>query len=284
MGSSKGQGAAADGAARRAVAGGPAGQRPAHAPQRAPEARFGAPRRSADALDTALLDEIRAINAAGVELLIQRAAEAVAPGTPTLGDAGAGVGASSGVPLPPGPLPQAWLALDAAQRRRLAAQPFLLFSIGFEDGARWRVLTDHVLAADSPRRIAESRPRTVPVIYARLLVHYAWHLARTAPLTASLVAGMAGTSAAVLRDCHVEHLDALAERAAQWLQPRWMDAPTLWNDLLRAARSEGAAGLARSAALHAVQRAGAALAAGAVAEAEIAVRAAAGGVKMPTPL
>jgi hypothetical protein len=284
MGSSRGRRASADGAARRAGGGGSAGQRPQQAPQRAPEPQLGAPRRSADALDAVLLDEIGAINAAGVELLVQRAAEAVAPGTPPVGDAGAGIAAGSGVLLPPGPLPQAWLALDAAQRRRLAAQPFLLFGIGFEDGARWRVLADDVLAADSPRRIAESRPRTVPVIYARLLVHYAWHLARTAPLTAGLVAGMAGTSAAALRACHVEHLDALAERAAPWLQPRWMDAPTLWNDLLRAARTEGAAGLARSAALHAVQRAGAALAAGAGAETEIAVRAAAGGVKMSTPL
>jgi hypothetical protein len=248
MGSSKGQGESAGGAGR------------------APEPQAGAQRRSADTLDGRLLQEIGAINAAGVELLVQRAAEPVAPGTPAAGGAGAGIGARTGVALPPGPPPQAWLALEPAQRRRLAAQPFLLFSIGLEDGARWRVLTDDVLAAESRRRIAESRPRAVPVIYARLLVHYAWHLARTAPLTAGLVAGMAGASAAALRDCHVEHLDALAERGAQWLQPRWMDAPSLWNDLLRAARSEDTAALARSAALHAVQRAGAALAVGSVAE------------------
>jgi hypothetical protein len=234
-----------------------------------------------DALDAALLDEICAINAAGVDLLVQQATEAVAP------RAGAGP-AKPAVVLPPGPSAQAWLELDAPQRRRLAAQPMLLFGIGFEDGARWQALSDGVLAADAPRRIAESWPRPAPVQYARLLVHYAWHLARTAPLTAGLVAGMAGASAAALRACHVEHLDVLADRSAQWLRPRWLDAPCLWNDLLRVARAEANAGLARSVALRAVQRAGAALAAAAASapapDSLIHVRAQAGGGKMPPSL
>ncbi len=273
MGSSTRQGAAADAAAVRGGAVAPPGR--GSEPERAPEPPVGAQRRPVDTLDAALLDEICAINAAGVELLVQRAAEAAAEAT-----VAAVAVARPGVALPPGPAPQAWLDLDAAQRRRLAAQPFLLFGLGFEDGARWRVLTDEVRAAASPRRIAESRPRGVPVLYARLLVHYAWHLARIAPLTAGLVAGMAGASAAALRTCHVEHLDALADRSVQWLQPRWLGAPPLWNDLLRAARSEGAAGLARSAALRAVQCAGAALAAAAVQESTIDARASAGGVKI----
>jgi hypothetical protein len=236
--------------------------------------------RAVDALNTALLDEILAINAAGIELLVQRAAQA--PESPSPG--ATSTSAEAVVALPPGTLPPAWLALDPPQRRRLAAQPFLLFGLGFEDGAGWQVLANEVLATASPPRISESRPRTAPVLYARLLVHYAWHLARTAPLTAALVAGMASASAAALRACHVEHLDALADRGAQWLRPRWMDAPSLWNDLLRASRSEEGASLARSVALRAVQCAGAALAAAPRPAAPIDAGMSRGGDKIRVPL
>ncbi|MEZ5459773.1 MAG: hypothetical protein R3E65_10855 [Steroidobacteraceae bacterium] len=223
-----------------------------------------APARGAvDALDGALLAEIHAINAAGIDLLAQRAAELTAASPPD-GARGAG-GATvpgTGLVLPPGPPPAAWMGLDAAQRRRLAAQPFLLLGVGLEDAARWRALVDDVLAAQGAQRIAESRPRTAAMIHARLLVHYGWHLARIAPLTAGLVAGMAAGSTAALRECRIEHLDALASRGVHWLRPRWLDAPSLWSDLLQAAQTD-AAGLARTAALRAVQRVGAALAAAA---------------------
>lgn len=214
-----------------------------------------AARRPADVLDEGLLAEVHALNATGIELLVQTAAQAAAPaGQP-------GLAREPEFPLPPGPAAAAWVALDAAARRRVAAQPFLLFSLGLEHGARWRALADEVAAAHATRRIAESRPRTATAVYARLLLQYAWHLARTAPLTAGLVAGMSPGAAAVMRDCRVEQLDAMAERAAAWLRPRWANAPALWGDLLLAARPDAAGGLARTVALRAVQRAGAALAA-----------------------
>jgi len=219
-----------------------------------------AARRLPDVLDDVLLDEVHAINVTGVELLVQGATQTAAPAGQQ------GPLREPELPLPPGPPAAAWVALDPAQRRRVAAQPFLLFSLGFEHGARWRTLVDEVTAAHAPRRIAESRPRPATVVYARLLLQYAWHLARTAPLTAGLVAGMSPGAVAVLRACRVEHLDALAERCASWLRPRWADAPALWSDLLLAARPDAAGNLARTVALRAVQRAGAALAAHAAAD------------------
>jgi hypothetical protein len=214
-----------------------------------------AARRPADVLDEALLAEVHALNATGIELLVQGAAQAAAPaGQPA-------PAREPEFPLPPGPAAAAWVALDVAARRRVAAQPFLLFSLGLEHGARWRALADEVAATHPARRIAESRPRTAAVVYARLLLQYAWHLARTAPLTAGLVVGMSPGAAAVMRDCRVEQLDAMAERASAWLRPRWANAPSLWGDLLRAARPDAASSLARTVALRAVQHAGAALAA-----------------------
>jgi hypothetical protein len=212
-----------------------------------------AARRPPDVLDDGLLAEVHALNATGIELLVQSAAQAAAPAGQ------AGLAREPEFPLPPGPAAAAWAALDAAARRRVAAQPFLLFSLGLEQGARWRALADEVTAAHATRRIAESRPRTVSVVYARLLLQYAWHLARTAPLTAGLVAGMSPGAAAVMRDCRVEQLDPMAERAAAWLRPRWANAPALWDDLLLAAHPDASGSLARTVALRAVQRAGAAL-------------------------
>lgn len=244
---------------RAGVAGGHVGGTagPPDAPPGSPGAAAAllAARRPADVLDEGLLAEVHALNATGIELLVQSASQAAAPaGQPA-------VAREAEFPLPPGPAAAAWVALDATARRRVAAQPFLLFSIGLEHGARWRALADEVAAAHPTRRIAESRPRTATVVYARLLLQYAWHLARTAPLTAGLVAGMSPGAAAVMLDCRVEQLDAVAERAAAWLRPRWANAPALWGDLLLAARPDAAGSLARSVALRAVQRAGAALAA-----------------------
>jgi hypothetical protein len=212
-----------------------------------------AARRPPDVLDDGLLAEVHALNATGIELLVQSAAQAAAPAGQ------AGLAREPEFPLPPGSAAAAWAALDAAARRRVAAQPFLLFSLGLEQGARWRALADEVAATHATRRIAESRPCTVSVVYARLLLQYAWHLARTAPLTAALVAGMSPGAAAVMRDCRVEQLDAMAERAAAWLRPRWANAPALWDDLLLAAHPDASGSLARTVALRAVQRAGAAL-------------------------
>lgn len=205
-----------------------------------------------DVLDPALLGELRNINERGVRLLQERARAAPAREP-----------ARYAADL------DAWLALDPAAVQRLAAQPFLLFGIGLEDAARWqRPGADAVgevrPAAAAPAFTGTARDAAAGcwpadgAAYARVLTHYAWHLARTAPRTATLVAGMSPQTATALRDCPVGRLDALAQRSVAWLQLRWHDQPRIWAHLLDAARADSTPEAARSATLRALQRLGAA--------------------------
>jgi hypothetical protein len=209
-----------------------------------------------DVLDAAVLLEIRSLNLRGV-LLLQEAARGLAgldaearAATPEVGSIGGLV--ASGL--------REWLVFDGAARERLASQPFLLFDMGLADPLRWRQLLT--------RRIAEQPAGTGPagaplgpmLAYARVLLHYVWHLARTAPRSAAIVAGMAPDTAALLRGCSVERLDVLASHCAQWLQPRWAADPAFWSELLQAALASDDPGRTRRASLRALQRIGGALA------------------------
>ncbi len=202
-----------------------------------------------DVLDAGLLRELRAINERGVALLQEQARrQPVPPASPAAATLGA------------------WLELDPMAARRLASQPFLLFGIGLEDPARWS------LRGQAPAVPGAGPAASVPggwpegAAYARVLTHYAWHLARTAPRTAALVAGMAPETGTALRECPVERLDALAERSARWLQLRWHDQPSIWAGLFAAALRPEGPEAAPTATLRALQRLGAAHVCAAVAE------------------
>lgn len=199
-----------------------------------------------DRIDAELLRELRALNARGVALLRARASCVPKPGA----DPATPAARSLATDLP------GWGTLPPAVADRLAAQPFLLFGIGLEQPARWQPQvrdTDGAVPAEGAAGMPW--PEDGPS-YARMLCHYAWHLARTAPRTAALVAGMAPETTAVLRACPVERLDVLAQRAAAWLQLRWHDEPQFWSALIAAAQDPEGTDKARVATLRALQRLG----------------------------
>lgn len=205
-----------------------------------------------DVLDPALLLEVRAINLRGT-LLMQDAARSLAGLDPPARAATVAVG-GIGALLAAGL--EDWLALDGAACERLASQPFLLFDLALEDASRWQQLLLGTVGEEQPGTGEGPAPRGPMVAYARVLLHYAWHLARTAPRTAAVVAGMVAETAALLRACRVERLDHLAPCCARWLQPRWPADPLVWAELLGAARSEGDPTRTRQVSLRALQRIG----------------------------
>lgn len=209
-----------------------------------------------DVLDQALLLEIRSINLRGTAL-IQSAARgfaALEPAARTTAAAVGGVGAFVATGL------DDWLALDAAACDRVASQPFLLFEVALEDPSRWQRLLGGAVVDEPAGSAARVGPETPLVGYARVLLHYAWHLARTAPRTAAIVAGMAPDTAVLLRRCYVEQLDEIVPRCAHWLQPRWGADRPFWSELLAAARAGGDPERHRRMSLRALQRIGGSLA------------------------
>ena len=134
-----------------------------------------------------------------------------------------------------------WLALDAGAHERLAACPYLLFELDVAG----------LLAAVSvpPQAVQEARglpgePAVAPPFgsaegrgFARLLVHYAWHLARSSPTVAAFVFGTPQSVLEPLRTLGLARVETLAAAAGSALRLRWDREPMIWMDWLYAART-----------------------------------------------
>ena len=73
--------------------------------------------------------------------------------------------------------------------------------------------------------------------FARLLVHYAWHLARSSPTVAAFVFGTPQPVLDPLRTLGLARVETLAAAAGASLRLRWDHEPMIWIDWLGAARS-----------------------------------------------
>jgi len=134
-----------------------------------------------------------------------------------------------------------WLALDAVARRHLAACPYLLFELDFAGlfatvaVPPQAVQEARVLPAESgvapPFGSAEGR------CFARLLFHYAWHLARSSPTVAAFVFGTSQPVLEPLRTLGLARVETLAAAASGALRLRWDQEPVMWIDWLSAARA-----------------------------------------------
>ena len=126
--------------------------------------------------------------------------------------------------------------LEPQALRRAAACPCLLLDAGFTDVARWRCappgqVGDAAAAAGGPAYFTV--PATVEV--ARLVLTFAWHLARTQLGAARLLLGMPAACAGPIAALTLRRVHALAERHPEWLRPRWPGRPQVWRELLTAA-------------------------------------------------
>jgi hypothetical protein len=129
-----------------------------------------------------------------------------------------------------------WPALEPQARRRAAGCPYLLLDAGFADPERWR---SSAQVGEGGVRMSATPFFTVPgtVEVLRLVLTYAWHLARTQVAAARLLLGTPAACAAVIGGCTLRQIHTLAERRTEWLRPRWPARPQVWRELLVAAGS-----------------------------------------------
>ena len=115
--------------------------------------------------------------------------------------------------------------------RRAAACPYLLVDAGFADPRRWQPAQGEV--NDVGPAVAAGF-FTVPGVIAlsRLVLTYAWHLARAESAAARLLLGMPGAVAALLARCTLRRVQQLAEAHPEWLTPRWPSRVAVWRELL----------------------------------------------------
>ncbi len=141
-----------------------------------------------------------------------------------------------------------WLSLDEAARHRLATCPYLLFELDVAGLLN--------AAAVPPRFVQEARgvPGAASAIaasfagaegrgFARLLIHYAWHLVRSAPTAAAFVLGASQAVLDPLRTLGLSRVESLAGTASGWVRLRWDQEPLIWIDWLEAARGDDPAAL-----------------------------------------
>jgi hypothetical protein len=124
-----------------------------------------------------------------------------------------------------------WVRLDQAALERAAACPYLLLDAGF---ARPTFFEPAASVMDAPAAGYLSCAEGVALLRRTLLL--GWHLARANRLAARVLFGMSAVAAQQLALSPLRQLDALAERGAASVVPRWEQQPRVWQQLLRAAR------------------------------------------------
>ena len=137
--------------------------------------------------------------------------------------------AKSWLPLLAAPLRPLVRSLTDLQVERLAAAPFLLFSLRQNDADYWRALPGGTPQADllaGKRRGAESSQ------LAAASLGFLWQLARRNPYAVRLVSGASLSWCECLADCTLLHLLRFAAGREELLRPRRAADVEFWSKLL----------------------------------------------------
>ena len=205
------------------------------------------PGASAPVLSAAVLARIHELNLDYVELL---AAEhnAVAVGLKPAAHgcangAGAGCAGAADLHLDAGQLQHlpcrvhaAIAELSPAARASLAALPYTLYSLGFEDEKLWRSLAQPAALAASlsmSERYAQPHSASLQASLCEVALLYAWHVATSSPLGARLIYAMPESVAQRLTAAPPWYVRRLAVHHASLMMPRWPTNPGFWPDLVR---------------------------------------------------
>jgi len=136
----------------------------------------------------------------------------------------------------PSKLHAAIAEMSPAARASLAALPYTLYSLGFEDEKLWRALAQPAtLAAAMSMRERYTQPRdaSLQASLCEVALMYAWHVATSSPLAARLIYAMPEAVAERLMAAPPWYVRRLAVHHASLLLPRWPTNPGFWPALVR---------------------------------------------------
>jgi hypothetical protein len=127
-------------------------------------------------------------------------------------------------------------ALLPPARLSLAALPYTLYSLGFEDEKLWRSLAEPAALATSlsmSERYARPYSASLQASLCEVALLYAWHVATASPLAARLIYAMPESVTQRLTAAPPWYVRRLAVHHASLLMPRWPTNPGFWPDLVR---------------------------------------------------
>lgn len=126
--------------------------------------------------------------------------------------------------------------LSEPARFRLAASPFALYTLGFEDQHFWRT----VLGADGVADRDDSLPDyhgalsiSPTIVFCEVALFFAWHTAVVNRVAARVLFAMPDTLAERMVQTPLWRLRRIAAEFPGVLQPRWPANPGFWPDLVR---------------------------------------------------
>jgi hypothetical protein len=176
----------------------------------------GSPGASAPVLSAALLARVHELNLDYVELLISEHASPAC--------------AAQLQHLPPRLAPTI-ASLVSGSRRALAAAPFTLYSLGFEDERFWRTACA-MQAQALGQRYSSASGASLQGPFCELALLHAWHVATSSPLAARMVYAMPEATAYRLAATPLWQVRRIATDHPDLLAPRWPTNPAFWPDLV----------------------------------------------------
>ena len=175
----------------------------------------------APVLEPALLEHIHQLNLDYLELLIAERETAQ--------------GAAQLQHLPPRQR-VALAALSTRALRALAAMPYTLYSLGFEDEHFWDSVCTNAMAstpASVTQRYAQVGDASVQYSFCNLALLHAWHVAATNTMAARVIYAMPYVTARRLASTPLWQIRCIAASYNLLMLPRWPTNPAFWPDLIR---------------------------------------------------
>jgi hypothetical protein len=117
-------------------------------------------------------------------------------------------------------------------RQRIAAVPYTLFSLCFEEARFWRTVCAAQPAPFAMRYACMSH-RSARGVFCEIALLEAWHTARAQPRAAQVLHAMSPEVCGWLAGIPLWQVKRIASEYPGLLMPRWPNNPAFWPDLLR---------------------------------------------------
>lgn len=131
-------------------------------------------------------------------------------------------------------------ALSPRALRALAAMPFSLYSLGFEDENFWNAVCENATSSESAlavQRYARVGDASAQCSFCELALLHAWHVAAKNTMAARVVYAMPYATARRLVNTPLWQIRCIAGSYGELMMPRWPTNPAFWPDLIRFAAS-----------------------------------------------
>jgi hypothetical protein len=127
-------------------------------------------------------------------------------------------------------------ALSPRALRALAAMPYSLYSLGFEDENFWNAVCESATSSASAlavQRYARVGDASAQCSFCELALLHAWHVAAKNTMAARMLYAMPYATARRLVNTPLWQIRCIAGSYAELMMPRWPTNPAFWPDLIR---------------------------------------------------